>query len=91
MIERDVKKSLKEYLTKIGAYQFWPVPTGFGATTVDVLFCYRGKFYGVETKRPGKRAATIRQALVMSDIAESGGQTCVEDDPKLPNVKAMLG
>ena len=53
MIEADVKKSLRQYLKQLGAYQFWPVPMGYGAKTVDCLFCYKGKFYAVECKRPG--------------------------------------
>lgn len=90
MLERDVKKSLKEYLTKIGAYQFWPVPTGFGATTVDCLFCHKGRFFGVETKRPGAKA-TIRQKITMNLIELAGGDACLEDSPALLAVKEMLG
>ena len=91
MLERDVKKSLKEYLTKIGAYQFWPVPTGFGATTVDVLFCYSGKFYAIECKRPGVHKPTGAQKLVLDKVSQSGGWSWVENDPKLTLTRNMLG
>jgi len=90
VLERDVKKSLKQYLTDIGAYQFWPVPTGFGATTIDCLFCYKGKFYGVECKRPGVDKVTPRQQNIMALIRFASGQTCVESDPELPTVRSML-
>ncbi len=90
MIERDVKKSLREYLTKIRAYQFWPVPMGFGATTVDCLFCYKGLFYAVECKRPGVSKATPAQAQVMREIGDAEGVCCVENNPALPAVRAMI-
>lgn len=89
MKESDVKKALRKYLTEIGAYQYWPVPMGYGAATVDVLVCYRGQFYGIETKRPGAKA-TVRQACVMRRIAEASGGVCVEDSVGLGMVKAML-
>lgn len=90
MLEKAVKKSLKEFLTKIGAYQYWPVPMGMGAATIDCFFCYRGMFFAVETKRPGVYKATPRQQLILVDVAASQGGTCVENDPALPAVKAML-
>ena len=89
MLEKDVKKSLKEYLTKIGAYQYWPVPTGLGATTIDVLLCYKGRFYGIECKRNGKRA-TPAQIDVMNRIVLSGGRCWVEDESDLSVTKYYL-
>lgn len=90
MLEATIKLKLRAYLTKIGAYQFWPVQTGIGATTVDCLFCYRGKFYAVECKRPGVDVPTPRQGLVMENIRRAGGEAILENDPGLPNVLAML-
>ena len=31
--EAKVKDAIKTYLKEIGAYQFWPVQTGYGAAT----------------------------------------------------------
>jgi len=90
LIERDVKRPLKKLLDEIGAYQFWPVQTGYGAATIDVLFCWRGQFYGVETKRPGVDHATLRQKQVMAAIELAGGRCCLENDPALPAVRGML-
>jgi hypothetical protein len=90
MIEAHIKKALKAYLTEIGAYQFWPVQMGYGATTIDVLVCHKGKFYGIETKRPGIAKPTAAQACVMRDIAEAGGGVCLENDPELKAVRALL-
>ena len=90
MIEAHVKKKLREWLKEIGAYQFWPVQTGRGAATIDCLICHKGQFYGVETKRPGVKAVTHRQDCIMREIAEAGGGVCMENDPLLPTVKAMI-
>ena len=90
MPEKQIKKKLRAFLEEIGAWQYWPVPMGYGAATVDCLFCYRGKFFAVETKRPGVKSATPRQQLTMGEIMAAGGQACVENDPALPAVRAML-
>ena len=90
-IERDVKRTLRELLTELGAYRYWPVPRGLGAATVDVLFCYAGRFYAVETKRPGVNKATDRQACVLRDVAAAGGGIAVENSVGLETVRRMLG
>ena len=90
MIERDVKRKLRELLDEIGAYQYWPVPMGLGAATVDVLFCYRGWFYAVETKRPGVNKSTPRQASVLREVAAAGGGIAVENSVGLETVRKML-
>ena len=89
-IERDVKRELRKLLDAIGAYQYWPVPMGLGAATVDVLFCYKGQFFGVETKRPGVKKSTPRQASVLREIAAAGGGFAVENSVKLETVRKML-
>ena len=57
--EGRVKKAVKEYLTSIGAYYYMPVSNGMGRVGApDFLVCYLGRFIGIETKAPGKRAYT---------------------------------
>lgn len=70
--EGDEKAKVKEFLAKIGAYQFWPVQMGIGAATVDCLACIRGLFFGIETKASDGRY-TARQRKTMKDIAAAGG------------------
>lgn len=89
--EGRVKAKAKKLLAEIGAYQFWPVQSGFGASTLDALICYRGRFYGLETKRPGVHKATVRQACVMREIAEAGGGVCLENSEGLESLRAVLG
>lgn len=90
VLERSVKASLKRFLHILGAYQYWPVPMGYGAKTIDCFFCYRGLFFAVECKRSSVDEPTAYQAEVLRQVAAAQGGTCVENDPELPSVKAML-
>lgn len=78
MLEKTVKAAVRKRLKEIGAYQFWSVPFGLGDTTVDVLFCYKGIFGGIETKAPGKHP-TLRQKITLEKIKAAGGLTFVID------------
>ncbi len=53
-------------------YAFWPVQTGRGARTLDCLFCVDGRFFAVETKRPGANLTDI-QKDTRDDICFAGG------------------
>ena len=77
MSEKLVKEALKKYLKSIGAYYYMPVSMGYGAASIDFFVCHKGRFYGIETKRPGK-AATPRQVHVLREIADAGGGVWVE-------------
>lgn len=90
MKEANVKVAVKAYLKSIGAWQFWPVQMGYGAATVDVLVCHRGRFYAVETKRPEVKKATPRQACVMREIAEAGGGVCLENSIGCETVRELI-
>ncbi len=59
-------------------YQFWPVPSGFGASSLDCIVCYYGLALYIETKAPKKRP-TPRQDLTIAEIVGSGGMTMVID------------
>ena len=76
MTPEGYEKSLvKKYLSQIGAYQFWPVQTGYGAATIDCLACINGRFIGIEVKREGYQPAsfTVRQRDTLNRIYASGG------------------
>jgi hypothetical protein len=72
--EGKLKHQIKVHLTKLGAYFFCPVQTGYGATTLDFLVCLNGKFLAIETKAKGKKP-TPRQELVLKQIKKAGGIT----------------
>jgi len=79
VLEKTVKAAVKKRLKEIGAYQFWFVPFGMGDTTVDCIGCYKGRFFGIETKAPGK-LPTLRQKFTLERIKAAGGQTFVIDN-----------
>lgn len=76
--EGKVKDSVKKVLDSYGAYYFFPVQTGYGATTLDILSCYKGAFLAIETKAPGKKP-TVRQEDIISKIRSAGGTALVID------------
>jgi hypothetical protein len=54
--EADVKDALKKYLNSINAWYCMTVPSGMGRMGVhDFLIAYKGVFFSVEAKAPGKR------------------------------------
>lgn len=75
--EGKVKAKLRRVLDHYDAmYTYWPVPSGFGKTTLDVIGCYRGRFFSVETKAPGKKP-TLRQVGELDAIGKAMGRTFV--------------
>lgn len=80
ILERHVKQALKKRLDELGCYHYWPVPMGIGAATIDCIVCYKGRFIGIETKRPGEKPTPL-QKLILEKIKLSGGITFVIDNP----------
>lgn len=71
-VKTRVKKILKEY----SAYQHWPVQTGYGAACLDCHGCFKGHYFAIETKAPGKHP-TPRQLMTIEDIEAAGGKVFV--------------
>lgn len=77
--ESKVKAKVKRLLDKYKArYEFWPVPYGYGASTLDCLICFCGQFIAIETKAPGKKP-TDRQKMIIEKIRLAGGAAFVID------------
>ena len=75
--EGRVKAKLRRILSAYASlYTYWPVPTGYGTTTLDVLGCYRGRFFSVETKADGKKP-TLRQVGELQNIERAMGRSFV--------------
>lgn len=71
--EKAEKDEIKRYLDSIGAWQFTPYVAGFGKSGVpDIVFCWRGRFGGIEVKREGK-TPTVIQERRMKEIVDAGG------------------
>ena|SRR6516225_8801885 len=84
--EGKVKNEVKKQLKALNAYQFWPVQTGMGATTVDCLACLAGLFIAIETKAPGKKPTPL-QRLTLDKIVAAGGIAIVIDS--VPMAKSL--
>lgn len=86
-----MKAKLRRILSEYdGIYTYWPVPTGFGGTTLDVLGCYRGRFFSVETKAVGKKP-TLRQMGELHNIERAMGQSFVIAGTESPVFDNMIG
>lgn len=89
--EGRVKNKVKRLLKQHGCYFFMPVQMGYGASTLDLLVCHRGKFIGIETKAPGVNKMTKRQEIVAEEIRAAGGEVyLVNDTDSLLHLAAAL-
>lgn len=71
-------------------YQFWPVPSGFGASGLDCYVCYYSVSITIETKAPGKQP-TPRQRLTIASIKAARGLVFViEDENGCEQLRAAL-
>ena len=78
--EVKVKKLLTAQLKALGAYYFYPVTGGYGASGVpDVICCYKGRFFGFECKA-GKNKPTALQDVNIGAIRNAGGFAIVVDE-----------
>src|SRR5205823_20729 len=88
--EGKVKASVKKALNEIGAYHHWPVQNGMGAPCLDCHGSYRGWYFAIETKAPGKHP-TLRQLFTMGAVRKGSGIALVIDKPLSgPDLRKML-
>jgi hypothetical protein len=86
MLEQTVKLAVKKQLDAIGAFHHWPVQMGLGDRCLDCHGCYKGFYFAVETKAPGKLPTAIQNHTI-AKIRAAGGKVFVIDHPdKVPNV-----
>jgi hypothetical protein len=76
--EGKIKKAIKLVLVGHGAYQYWPVPTGFGKSGLDCYCCVYGAWFVIEAKAPGE-VPTKRQQECARDIIAAGGVALLID------------
>jgi len=78
-VKAKVKKAF-EYLRHEGyeIYYHMPVQNGMGAPTLDFIGCFRGQFFAIETKAPGKKP-TERQLTTIADMERAGAKVFVYD------------
>lgn len=88
--EAKVKKKVVDQLKALGAYFFYPVTGGYGASGVpDIVGCYKGKFFAIECKA-GKNKPTPLQQKNIDAIAAQGGAVWVVNEENMTGVTAWL-
>ena len=88
--EKKVKTKVVAILKELGAYYFYPVTGGYGASGVpDIVGCYDGKFFAVECKA-GKGKTTALQDKNIAQIKACGGQTIVINEDNIEDIRRLL-
>lgn len=88
--EGRVKKKCVEILKHYGAYYFYPVTGGFGASGIpDIIVCFNGYFIGIECKA-GTNKPTALQEQNLERIKNSGGITLVINEDNIGYVTLTL-
>lgn len=88
--EVKVKRHVVQQLKTLGAYYFYPVTGGYGASGVpDIVGCYKGKFFAIECKA-GKNKPTPLQQKNIDAIAAQGGAVWVVNEDNMEGVTSWL-
>lgn len=87
--EGKVKAVVKRVLKDMGAYYHFPVQNGMGSPCLDCHGCFRGLYFAIETKAPGKKP-TARQQITIDAIRKAGGLALVVDNSDYVTVKECL-
>ena len=88
--EAKVKKKVVDQLKALGAYYFYPVTGGYGASGVpDIVGCFKGKFFAIECKA-GKNKPTPLQEKNINAIAAQGGAVLVVNEENMAGVTSWL-
>jgi hypothetical protein len=88
--EKKVKTKVVAQLKTLGAYYFYPVTGGFGASGVpDIVACLKGRFIGIECKANGNKPTALQQ-MNLDKIAAQGGIALVIDETNVNELKGMI-
>ena len=78
MLERDIVTAIRKYLASLGSDVFFWKEHGsvYGTNGVpDIICCYKGRFLGLECKRPGGRLTELQKRAI-EQINRAGGFAC---------------
>ncbi|MDY0015135.1 MAG: VRR-NUC domain-containing protein [Bacteroidales bacterium] len=75
MKEKGIEKTIKEYLTSIGAYWIKIHGSSYTPSGIpDIIVCWKGKFFGIEVKRTGAlNEQSEKQRIHERNIRKAGG------------------
>ena len=77
-VKLKVKKVLAKYRELRYIYEHWPVPSGFGRSTLDCLASIQGLAFAIETKAPGEKPTPLQQTYI-EDMHRAGMKVFVID------------
>jgi hypothetical protein len=82
--EGRVKDKVKKLLKAHGIWYYMPMQNGMGVNGIpDLICCWEGHFFAIETKAPGKiNNLTPNQEHRIAEIKAAQGIAIVVDDPK---------
>lgn len=89
-VKKVVTALLRKYEPRV--YFNMPVPNGYGESMLDYVGCANGRFFMVETKRPGK-TRTDRQSQCAGRVNRAFGMVFTidaVDDPRLAELEAWI-
>jgi len=88
--EKKVKTKVVAILKELGAYYFYPITGGYGASGVpDIVGCYKGRFFAIECKA-GKGKTTALQEKNLNNIMTAGGTAMVINEDNMEDVNELL-
>lgn len=71
--EKRVKQAVIKQLKELGAYYFYPVTGGYGASGVpDIVGCYYGRFFAFECKAGNNKPTPLQQKNIDQIIGMKG-------------------
>ena len=80
----DLTKQIRDYLNLMGIFHWkqWQGPMSRPLGVSDLIGCYKGRFFAIEIKLPGKDL-TSDQFCFLENLRTAGGigfkATCLED------------
>jgi hypothetical protein len=82
--EGKVKAKIKRELKELAClYDFWPVPTGYGKRTLDILLCAGGWFIAIEAKKKDGQLTDMQEITAAEIRAAHGLVFLVNNDKSL--------
>jgi len=88
--EKKVKQKVVKILEEAGAYYFYPVSGGYGASGVpDVVACFKSKFIGIECKA-GKNVPTALQLKNLAAISKNGGYSLIINEDNIDDLQQCI-
>ncbi len=88
--EAKVKMRVTGILKAHGAYYFYPVTGGFGASGIpDIIGCVNGRFFGIECKAGSNKPTALQQHHI-NMITNMGGKAIVVNETNINDVEELM-